>query len=210
MIARPAVADGKPHAGPLAGTGIIVSMTRPTLLIVLSLSAIAVCLVSAVLFLNGGSDGTEPVTVDLPAPGAAPERAMVQVDGVDEKLPIYVVHGESGEVFALVGRDPHSGCSVDWLPDYDAAQLGETEPGAFKARCSGWVFSRDGRVLFGAAARGLDRVAVTLKDDGARAEVDPSRFILGACRQPGQSACSPDGSPQYVSTLPLPMVRPRP
>lgn len=185
-------------------------MNRRNVLIALSFAAIVVCIAAAARFLNPGSSGSESVTVDVPAPGATPERALLKFDGAGDRLPVYLVRDGSGEVLALVGRDPHSGCDVEWLPDYDAESLGEPGPGAFKAKCSGWVFSRDGRVLFGAAARGLERVPVTLKDRGTMAELDLSRFILGLCRESGQAGCSPPGSPQFVSTLPLPVVRPRP
>lgn len=185
-------------------------MTRRNALIGLALGAVVLCLVSAARFLDAGRGDLETATVEVPAPAAAPKRSLLEVEGVDEKLPFYLVRDESGELLALVARDPHSGCDVDWLPDYDASQFGEPGPGAFKANCTGWVFSRDGRVLFGAAPRGLDSVVVTLKDGGSLAELDLSHFILGPYREAGQAGCSPSGLPQFVSTLPLPVIRPRP
>lgn len=187
----------------------MVDVMRRNLVVVLVVVGLAVVAVSAVLFLDGNGGASDRVTVDTPV-GSGPERVMVEVDGVDEAVPFFLVRDDAGAVLALVGRDPHSGCSVDWLADYDAASLGEPGPGAFKANCSGWVFSRDGRALFGASPRGLDRVAVTVKNGGKQAELDLSHFILGPCRDDAQPDCSPDGTPQLVTTLPLPIVRPRP
>lgn len=186
-------------------------MTRRNALIGLLFVAVLAGAAGISRFLDSGSHAAElSITVPAPAgPGAEPTELTARLGGQPEAVRFYLLRQESGEVLAFVARDPHSGCDVQWLPDYDAQSLGEPAPGAFKALCSGWVFSRDGRALFGASPRGLDRVAVTLKDHGMKAQLDLSRFILGPCKDEGQAACSPESAPQHASTLPLP-IRPRP
>ena len=123
-------------------------------------------------------------------------------DDPEDSLIVYLVRQRSGEVWALIGRDPHSGCQVPWERDYDRARVNDTGAGVFKAFCSGSVFDLDGSALFGPAPRGLDRAVLTVEANGDDAHLDLTRFVLGLCRRGDPALCSPAGSPVEVTQLP--------
>jgi nitrite reductase/ring-hydroxylating ferredoxin subunit len=124
---------------------------------------------------------------------------------------VWLVRDGDDNVRAFLGRDPFSGCRVEWDARYDLVQVNSPDPnrerGAFKAFCSGWVFLADGRVVFGAASRGLDEYDVTV--DGDRVRVSFERVTLGQCAE-GQGLarglCSLPGTPVYADLPPPPQV----
>lgn len=124
---------------------------------------------------------------------------------------VWLVREGGDNVRAFLGRDPFSGCRVEWDARFDLAQLNSPDPardrGAFRASCSGWVFLADGRLAFGAAARGLDEYEVSI--DGDRVRVSFDRVILGQCADGqgiGQGLCSLPGSPVFARVPPPPLV----
>ncbi len=88
----------------------------------------------------------------------------------DERL--YLVRTPAGELLAFGDRDTSPGamgreCAVAWRPDLTYAGV----PGAFSGRCSGSVWSIEGRLIEGQSARGLDRYDVVVDEEG-NVEVD--------------------------------------
>ena len=175
-------------------------------------AVLLVATVAAVRFLNSDATPSTDKYGNLPA-GFDVEVGYLKVDQPvqwtlalgdtpDQNVTMYWVRQPSGDVWAFVARDPHSGCDVQWNREYDRSNVNRTGLGAFKALCSGWVFDTDGRVLFGAAERGLDRAVVKVAENGDDARIDLTKFILGACRESGQSACSPGGTDVFVGNLP--------
>lgn len=66
----------------------------------------------------------------------------------------------AGSFLVLLGRDPHSGCELAWLPDF--AFDGRT--GWFHDHCSGSTYSADGTRVFGPANRSMDRFDSSVQD----------------------------------------------
>lgn len=106
-----------------------------------------------------------------PLPGQASSSLLevahpqeILVGGVSERLYgehwIWVVRNQRG-FYALSARCTHLGCRL---------RRAERQ---FQCMCHGSVFSLDGEVLTGPAARSLERVYIALNKDG-RIVVDPS------------------------------------
>lgn len=173
----------------------------------LVLAAVAAAVVLAFVDSDGSDGGDDwPAGFDVQVgylQVGKPVQATISVgDNPEDNLILYYVRQPSGEVWALVGIDPHSGCQVPWERDYDRTHVNGTGTGVFKAFCSGSVFDLDGSAMFGPAPRGLDRAVVTVKANGDDAYLDLTRFILGVCRSGGSGVCSPEGSPIEVTQLP--------
>ncbi len=90
----------------------------------------------------------------------------VETSGADR---FWVVRLESGDVLAFNERDPESGCSVSWRPQYELAD----EKGWFRDACHGNTYDITGRCAAGPCTRGLEnlptrveegQVVVTLRD----------------------------------------------
>ncbi|MCC7363590.1 MAG: hypothetical protein IT303_04390 [Dehalococcoidia bacterium] len=156
-------------------------------------------------------------------------------DQLGQDYLVWAVRLDTGEYRAYVGRDPHSGCLVPWQADYvfsggmtEAAPWqtpttvipsfsgnGEPQPipavelpaftGAFKAYCTGWVFTRAGEKVFGAADRGLDGFPVRIDGDDLVVSLDT--FIAGECTSGASTNCSIPGQPPLISaSLPPPRM----
>lgn len=148
--------------------------------------------------------------VEQPAEFHVPQAGVAQ-HGVP--YPVWLVRHEDGSVDAFIGRDPHGGCTVPYLADYEGGggwwvlDDGSTLPnprftGGFKALCTGWAFNRSGEAVFGAVQRGLDGFPTRV--EGEDVVVDLTRFVLGACRLNVIQPCSEPGNPMIVDELPPP------
>jgi DNA-binding CsgD family transcriptional regulator len=181
---------------------------------------------AAVMSVVGGLAGvvalreeTPPHELRIPLDDLAietPLELQAEQAGVSQHsipYPIWVVRHGDGSVDAFIGRDPHGGCHVPYEPDYEhgagwwVLDDGSTVPnpgfiGAFKARCTGWTFSRSGDAVFGAAQRGLDGFPAAVEGD--EAVVDLTQFRLGSCRLEPIQPCSRPGSEVIVPDLPPP------
>lgn len=124
----------------------------------------------------------------------------------------YASTGEDGQLRALYLYPPgfygHSrGCQVVWAPDAQGSP-GEDGPGAFLDPCSGARFARDGSLLEGDAARGLDHFKT---EPGIEGIVVDTRTLY--CGQPfapiptptqlqmTTPASAPTGTPQSSATV---------
>jgi DNA-binding CsgD family transcriptional regulator/nitrite reductase/ring-hydroxylating ferredoxin subunit len=153
------------------------------------------------------------LSVEMPLELSLPEAGQSHLG---TPYPVWLVRHEDGSVDAFVGRDPHGGCHVPYEPAYvqdretevissDRSELLAVIPpftGAFKARCTGWVFLRTGEVFFGAASRGLDRFPTRIEGDEVVVELD--LFLLGRCTHEAVHPCSSPGRDVLALALPAP------
>jgi DNA-binding CsgD family transcriptional regulator len=177
-----------------------------------------------VLFVAGqlpASQAPAPLVVPLSDLERGVPRSYI-VDGLGRDpagnpYPVWVVTHDDGTHDAVLGRDPLSGCAVSWVADYlypsyhralSTVLAGQPLAGfigAFKADCSGAVFSIAGREVWGAAQRGLDGYRAERIGDNLVVTFDSAR--LGQCPDDRQSAgCSVPGRPASVAALPAPVI----
>lgn len=131
--------------------------------------------------------GSEPVAVSMEWPD----------DPAGRDIHAWVSWTEDGSLVAVAGRDPGSGCAINW----EANRETDVGTGAFKALCSGSVFSATGDVLFGPSPRSLDQVAFEVTND--EVHVDGEALTLGMCtRLAADTPCSDEGAPKNASEFP--------
>lgn len=85
----------------------------------------------------------------------------------------WIVKLESEEFLALYQKDPHLGCIVPWVADFEF----QGRVGFFRNPCHSETYDIEGNLVFGPAPRGLDRFPVEISGD--RLMVDTSRLICG-------------------------------
>lgn len=107
----------------------------------------------------------------------------------------WLVKLESGEVLALSRRDPRSGCTIPWRPDFE---FGGRE-GWFRDPCHGSTYSIDGTRTFGPSPRSMDRYRVDIRDGWVF--VDVGTLLCG----PGNIL---PGSPCKLSAVSTPYAVP--
>ncbi len=100
--------------------------------------------------------------------------------GFDGRDGFHIVRLDDGELLALRDKDPHLGCAVPYRPDF----VWDGRPGWFRNPCHGETFDMAGQRVFGPSPRGLDRMAIEVRDGAVY--IDPHAITPGA-RQP------PDG-----------------
>jgi hypothetical protein len=98
----------------------------------------------------------------------------------------WVVKLPSGEVLALYDRDPVTGCTVPWDPNY--AFLGVT--GWFRDACSRSVYDMQGACFEGPCVIGLNRLAIAEDTDGDLI-VNMENGGAGPIRTPGATPLAP-------------------
>lgn len=79
-----------------------------------------------------------------------------------EEERFWVVKLESGEMLALYDRDPLTGCTVPWDPNYE--MIGVT--GWFRDACSRSVYDLQGACFEGPCVIGLNRLEINEDTDG--------------------------------------------
>ena len=92
---------------------------------------------------------------------------------------VWIVRQEDGQFYALLAICTHLGCTPRWL----------NSENKFKCPCHGTGFDREGINYEGPAPRPLERVKITLAEDG-QLEVDKATKFLhekGQWDQPGAS-----------------------
>ena len=92
---------------------------------------------------------------------------------------VWIVRQEDGEFYALLAICTHLGCTPRWLGSENK----------FKCPCHGSGFDREGINYEGPAPRPLERVKITLTEDG-QLEIDKATKFLrekGQWDQPGAS-----------------------
>ncbi|HVP05959.1 MAG TPA: hypothetical protein VMT90_09815 [Dehalococcoidia bacterium] len=92
----------------------------------------------------------------------------------------WVVKVPSGEVLALYDRDPITGCTVPWDPNY--VFLGVK--GWFRDACSRSVYDMQGACFDGPCVIGLNRLAIN-EDTNGELVVDMNSGGAGPIRTPG-------------------------
>ncbi|MGE3074965.1 MAG: LuxR C-terminal-related transcriptional regulator [Dehalococcoidia bacterium] len=185
----------------------------PLFLVALAVASAAAVVAVRILFVESG-DNTRPDEIRFPLEGievSVPRHEDVSGLGTSpygEPLGIWLVRNEDGTVRAFFDRDPHTGCSMPWNPDYDLGQLlgdPSASPGAFKAYCGGWVFLLTGEIVFGASPRGLDEFPARI--DGNEVVVDFRELRLGPCAEPqSRPDCSTATDPRMVKDIPPPII----
>ena len=78
----------------------------------------------------------------------------------------------------LLDKDPHLGCAVPYRPDF----VWDGRPGWFRNPCHGETFDMAGQRVFGPSPRGLDRIAIEVRDGAVY--VDPNAITRGLRRPP--------------------------
>ena len=116
------------------------------------------------LFHAGRSEQFPPGTVTSFAPGT----------GYEGSPGFHIVRLDDGELLALLDRSPHLGNPVPYRPDL--VLYGRT--GWFREPLHHETFDMAGYRVFGPAPRGLDRLAVEVRDGGVF--VDPRAITRGA------------------------------
>lgn len=96
---------------------------------------------------------------------------------------------QPGPAFALLSRDPDSGCNVVW----EALTADGDTLGIYADPCSDARYAFDGTALHPDATRDLHRFAVTREETGY--VVNFEEITLGACRNGTTEGCSPEGQP---------------
>ena len=104
------------------------------------------------LFYAGRTEQFPPGTV----------TSVAAVSGVDGNPGFHIVRLEDGELLALLDKDPHLGCAVLYRPDF---VFGD-RAGWFRNPCHGETYDMAGQRVFGPSPRGLDRLAVEVRDGG--------------------------------------------
>jgi hypothetical protein len=92
----------------------------------------------------------------------------------------WVVKVPSGEVLALYDRDPITGCTVPWDPNY--VFLGVK--GWFRDACSRSIYDMQGACFDGPCVIGLNRLAIN-EDTNGELVVDMNSGGAGPIRTPG-------------------------
>ncbi|MFH1995060.1 MAG: ubiquinol-cytochrome c reductase iron-sulfur subunit [Nitrospinota bacterium] len=105
--------------------------------------------------------------------------------GVDERFlkdfRVFVVREEE-RIYALEASCSHLGCTPKWLPDQQM----------FDCACHGGKFSKDGMNVAGPPPRALDRVKITLADDGQIMLDKATLFVRDTAR--GKDEWSKEGA----------------
>ena len=114
---------------------------------------------------------------DFPPGTVTSFRAVLEVDGREG---FHIVRLDDGELLALRDKDPHLGCAVPYRPDF----VWDGRPGWFRNPCHGETFDMAGQRVFGPSPRGLDRIAIEVRDGAVY--VDPHAITPGA-RQPPEA-----------------------
>ncbi len=96
-----------------------------------------------------------------------------------EPFGVWIVRREDGEFYALLTTCTHLGCTPRWL----------SSENKFKCPCHGSGFDRDGINYEGPAPRPLERVKITLAEDG-QLQIDKSVKFLGEKGQWGDPGAS--------------------
>ncbi len=96
-----------------------------------------------------------------------------------EPYGVWIVRREDGEFYALLTTCTHLGCTPRWL----------SSENKFKCPCHGSGFDRDGINYEGPAPRPLERVKITLAEDG-QLQIDKSVKFLGEKGQWGDPGAS--------------------
>jgi len=91
---------------------------------------------------------------------------------------LHLVRLADGEFLALLDRSPHLGNPVQYLPDL----VLDGRTGWFREPLHHETFDMAGYRVFGPAPRGLDRLAVEVRDGSVF--VDPTAITRGASRHP--------------------------
>ncbi len=131
----------------------------------------AICAMAAViiaLLTSGGSQ--EQATGTLFDAGPAAEFEVNQPVHFPD---FWLVRRGEAEFLALYKRDPESGCTVPWRPQFEYRGW----KGWFRDPCHGATYDLAGRCFTGPCPRGLDRFPVTVRD--GHVFVDTSRKIQG-------------------------------
>ena len=97
----------------------------------------------------------------------------------------WVVKLASGEMLALYDRDPLTGCTVPWDPNY--VMLGIT--GWFRDACSRSVYDLQGGCFEGACVIGMNRLSIK-EDTTGDFVVDMNNGGAGPIRTPGATPLS--------------------
>ena len=90
----------------------------------------------------------------------------------------HIVRLDDGELLALRDRDPHLGCAVPYRPDF----VWDSRPGWFRNPCHGETYDMAGLRVFGPSPRGLDRIAIEVRD--GLVYVDPHAITPGLSELP--------------------------
>ncbi len=96
-----------------------------------------------------------------------------------------------GEAFALLSRDPDSGCNVVWSATSASDSTGRAR-GVYVDPCSDARYAFDGTALHPTATRDLHRLDVEREVTGYVVKFE--EFILGTCRNGTTEGCSPVGA----------------
>ncbi len=100
--------------------------------------------------------------------------SFAAICGFDGRPGFHIVRLDDGELLALLDKDPHLGCAVAYRPDF----VFDGRTGWFRNPCHGETYDMAGQRVFGPSPRGLDRLAVEVRDGGIY--VDPTEITPGA------------------------------
>lgn len=140
----------------------------------LLLAAVAGAAAAAVALLGSGGPEREP---RQPLFDAGPANGF-EVNQPVRFPDFWLVRRGEAEFLALLSRDPESGCTVPWRPEFEYRGW----KGWFRDPCHGGTYDLAGRCYTGPCPRGLDRYPVTIGD--GRVLVDTGRTIPGPALGP--------------------------
>ena len=98
------------------------------------------------------------------------------VTGFNGRPGLHIVRLEEGELLAFLATDPWNGCAVQYRPDI----VFNGRAGWFRDICHGWTYDMTGQPAFGPSQRGLDRIAISVRD--GRVYVDTRAITPSASR----------------------------
>lgn len=103
-----------------------------------------------------------------PGPSAVTLVRAGKVSGLEagqpvrpEGEPFWLVKEPNGTVIALAIRDPRTGCTIPWRPDFTF----EGRKGWFREPCHGSTYEADGNKVFGPSSRDMDYYEVSIRGD---------------------------------------------
>ena len=100
------------------------------------------------------------------------------VTGFNGRPGLHIVRLEEGELLAFLATDPLNGCAVQYRPDI----VFNGRAGWFRDTCYGGTYDLTGELAFGPSPRGLDRLAISVRD--GRVYVDTRAITPSASRPP--------------------------